>query len=58
MEAEWIAAPDAIAMVTGQGFYGFLESMSPERGEVPDQLLRWADNQSAITAARSEEPRP
>ena len=60
MEAEWIAASDALAMATEMGFLGFYENTGCEKGEegLPKEMLLWVDNESTIASAKSEEVRP
>ena len=61
MEAEWIAASDAIQMATEVGFLGFFDKdpfcVKRSTGLL-DKMWLWCDNQSAVTASKSEEVKP
>lgn len=57
MEAEWIAASDALVLTRGIGFLGFFQPVNCEDGKMEEPKL-WVDNESAITAAKSPDLRP
>ena len=61
MESEWIAASDSLSMATEVGFLGFFDKdphCTKDETGLPSLMWLWCDNQSTVTAAKSEEINP